>query len=179
MERREEGSEEPTQEHDGARTTGDNGLLTVESKAVSLLRRSSDLGHAEATFNLAVCFALGLGCVSDQETAFDLYESAARQGMSSAQYNVGVAYRDAHGISRNLTKALEYLGEAAASAAATHPPQVCVLIEARAAAAGVLLTQAACLQANITTPQGIVSIRQHTSAYASDTGRLSSRQHMT
>ena len=166
--------------------TEDSGLLTLSSKAVSLLRRSSDLGHAEATFNLAVCFALGLGCVLDQETAFDLYESAARQGMSSAQYNVGVAYRDAKGISRNLSKAVEYFAEAAVSAAATHPPQVCVLIEARAAAAGVLLTQAACLQANITTPEGklspyvtIVSIRQHMSAYSADTDRLSRRQHMT
>ena len=33
----------------------------------------------QATFNLAVCFDCGFGCVKDSATAFDLYHSAARQ----------------------------------------------------------------------------------------------------
>ncbi|KAJ1489211.1 hypothetical protein T484DRAFT_1780548 [Baffinella frigidus] len=47
------------------------------------------------------------GGVSDASTAFELYESAARQGNADAQFAVGMLYRDGEGVDESLDKSLE------------------------------------------------------------------------
>ena len=122
-------------------------------RCVELLRRSSDLGLAMATFNLAVCFDQGLGCVQDAETAFDLYETAARGGVAAAHYNMGIAYRDGEGVPRDLAQALRHLEKAAAES----NEDSAVRVAAASAAAGLLLAQAACRQRNITSPAAVAA----------------------
>ena len=129
------------------------GNKVAEPKAaVELFRRSSDLGLPEATLNLANCFDQGLGCVRDHDTAFELLETAAQEGVTAAHYNLGVAYRDGQGVERNLSRALHHLSLAAA---ASDDPAVSV--HAKSAAASVLFTQALCLRGNLSAPSDIAA----------------------
>lgn len=56
---------------------------------------------------------------------------------AAAQYNVGIAYRDGSGVTRDLDKALKFLQLAAAET----NEEASVRVQASGAAAGVLLTQ--------------------------------------
>ena len=73
-------------------------------------------------------------------------EGAAWQGVSEAEYNVGVAYRDGSVVRRDLDRAL------ASFLAAMHAePKSVVGMMAACEAASMLLVQAHCTRANLTT----------------------------
>jgi TPR repeat protein len=63
-----------------------------EAKTARLFRQAAEQGHADAQYNLGVCYALGKGLEKDEAEAARLYAHAIAQGHADAQYNLGVRY---------------------------------------------------------------------------------------
>lgn len=60
--------------------------------AVSHLKSATTHRHPEATFNLGVCYELGIGIEKSLKNAMECYRSAAGLGHKTAMYNLGVFY---------------------------------------------------------------------------------------
>lgn len=60
--------------------------------AVSHLKLATTHRHPEATFNLGVCYELGVGIEQDMKRAMECYRAAAGLGHKKAMYNLGVFY---------------------------------------------------------------------------------------
>jgi TPR repeat protein len=61
-----------------------------EHEAVRLFRLAADQGHAEARYNLGVCYSNGEGVAKDEHEAIRLFRLAADQGHAGARYNLSV-----------------------------------------------------------------------------------------
>lgn len=60
--------------------------------AVSHLKLATTHRHPKATFNLGICYELGLGVQKNLKNAMECYRSAAALGNKTAMYNLGVFY---------------------------------------------------------------------------------------
>ena len=54
------------------------------SEAVNWLRKAAEQGHAQAQFNLGVCYALGNGVPQSYTEAVKWFRKAAEQGQAEA-----------------------------------------------------------------------------------------------
>lgn len=84
--------------------------------AVSHFKLATTHRHPGATFNLGVCYELGMGVRKNMEKAMKCYRSAAAMGHSKAMYNLGVFYaRGFGGLKKNRKAANECFVAAATS----------------------------------------------------------------
>lgn len=90
--------------------TGD-GVKLDKNKALQLWRTAADRGYAHAQAKLAE-FLEDNG--SPHEETFRLLELAAKQGLTNAEYNVGLRYYNGRGVTRDLEEAKRWFGRAAA-----------------------------------------------------------------
>ncbi|MDT8857532.1 caspase family protein [Paracoccaceae bacterium Fryx2] len=84
------------------------------SEAAKLLSRAADAGYAEAQFELAQLYEIGLGVEQDIPRAVALYHSAAAQDFPDALNDLGFLYYQGDlGVARDPEKALAYFARAA------------------------------------------------------------------
>lgn len=103
---------------------GDGAAPRDQRIAAALFRRAAALGHAEATYEAAVCFHKGSGVRVSLCKAFALYQKAANSGSHDALYALAMCYFWGHGVGANETVARRLLKKAAAC---HHPMAMCVL----------------------------------------------------
>lgn len=60
--------------------------------AVSHLKLATTHRHPEATFNLGVCYELGIGIDKNMKNAMECYRASAALGHKKAMYNLGIFY---------------------------------------------------------------------------------------
>lgn len=96
--------------------------------AVSHLKLATTHRHPEATFNLGICFELGVGVEKSSKNAMECYRAAASLGHKKAMYNLGVFYVHGHGglkknrdAARACFEAAEKMGLKQARKALTLP----------------------------------------------------------
>ncbi|MDE7044300.1 MAG: Hsp70 family protein, partial [Acetatifactor sp.] len=63
-----------------------------EEEAVEWYRRAAEAGHAEAMYELGVCYNCGYGVLEDEEKAVEWYDKAAESGHAEAMYELGKCY---------------------------------------------------------------------------------------
>lgn len=73
--------------------------------AVSHFKMATTHLHAGATFNLGLCFELGIGIEKNMKKAMECYRSASMLGHKKAMYNLGVFYSKGLGGLQKSTKA--------------------------------------------------------------------------
>jgi TPR repeat protein len=83
------------------------------SKAISLLREAADADHADAAFDLAVCYEKGTGVRKSEKKAVLLYLKAALLGDKQSLYEVGRCYWYGFGVKRDRSIAGVWLDRAA------------------------------------------------------------------
>ena len=76
-------------------------------------RRSAEQGYPPSTSQLAHLYYNGRGVSRDVVRAFHLFGQAARSGLVTAQYNVGVMYGEGVGTAPVRSKARQWLERAA------------------------------------------------------------------
>jgi TPR repeat protein len=101
--------------------TGD-GVKLDKNKALQLYRTAADRGLAHAQAKLAELLLENNS--SPDEEIFRLLELAAKQGLTSAEYNVGLRYVHGRGVKSDLEEAKRWFGRAAAKG---HNQSVSVL----------------------------------------------------
>jgi len=83
-------------------------------KAAALLERAADAGSAEAQFELAQLYEIGLGVPQNTARALDLYRASADQGFADALNDMGFFYFQGDlGLPRDAAKGLAYFERAA------------------------------------------------------------------
>ena len=85
--------------YDGLLGEDARGELPVDKDPAAAARcylRASELGHAEAMFNLSLSYRLGDGIERDTAAAFAWAERGAAAGCERAQFNLGVALDPQH-----------------------------------------------------------------------------------
>ncbi|KAH3760948.1 calmodulin-dependent protein kinase [Pelomyxa schiedti] len=75
-------------------------------KAVTLYQTAVDASHAQAMFNLGVCYENGIGVDKNIHKAVTLYQRAADSGLAIAMCNLGVCYKKGVGVDRDVHKAV-------------------------------------------------------------------------
>ena len=81
---------------------GDQDHLEIDyAEAVKWFRKAAERGHAEAQFNLGICYDRGRGLTEDPVEALEWFKKAAQQCFAKAQYAVGYCYRQGRGVQRN------------------------------------------------------------------------------
>ena len=75
---------------------GGHGVEKDRRKSCEWLIKASELGHADSTYLLAVCYQLGEGVDIDEAKAFELNVKAAELGHLMGTFNLGNLYR--HGL---------------------------------------------------------------------------------
>jgi TPR repeat protein len=83
------------------------------AKAVPLLREAAEGGHAEAAYDLAVCYEKGAGVKKSEKKASRLYLKAALLGDKQSIYEVGRCYWHGLGVRRDQVIAGVWLDHAA------------------------------------------------------------------
>lgn len=83
------------------------------SKAIPLLRDAANVGHAEAAFDLAVCYEKGVGVSKSKKKAALFYLKAALLGDKQSLYEVGRCYWYGLGVRRDRPIAGVWLDQAA------------------------------------------------------------------
>lgn len=82
------------------------GLKNIQANehevAVSHFKQATTHRHAGATFNLGICYELGIGIKKNMKSAMECYRTAAALGHKRAMYNLGVFYaRGEGGLTKN------------------------------------------------------------------------------
>ena len=81
--------------------------------ASSRIRSLAEQGHAEAQFNLGICYDQGGGVPQSQAEAAKWYRKAAEQGHATAQFNLGLCYARGEGIPQSHAEAAKWYRKAA------------------------------------------------------------------
>lgn len=94
------------------------GLQNIESENFGLAVTHFKLGtthhHVGATFNLGICYELGIGVAQDMKLALECYRVASAMGHAKAMYNVGIFYgRGLGGLTKSRRVARQYFEAAA------------------------------------------------------------------
>lgn len=80
--------------------------------ALKLLTQAHDLGHAEATYNLGICYHYGYGTAADLEKAFRLYLESAQGGYGKGMELVGRFYNQGIYVEKDRAQAELWLRRA-------------------------------------------------------------------
>lgn len=83
------------------------------TKALSLLEKAAQQGHAQAQFNCGVMYNNGAGTAVDKTKALYWWEKAAQQGDAKAQFNCGGMYYNGEGTAADKARAKLYFQKAA------------------------------------------------------------------
>jgi len=83
---------------------GRYGFTQDYTKALELLKRAAELGHAEAYLSIGCCYHTGQGIEVDMEKAIYYWELAAMKGDETARHNLG-SMEDERG---NVNRALKH-----------------------------------------------------------------------
>lgn len=83
------------------------------AKAVPLLREATNAEHAEAAYDLAVCYEKGVGVRKSEKKAAALYLKAALLGERQSIYEVGRCYWHGLGVKKDRPIARVWLDYAA------------------------------------------------------------------
>lgn len=94
------------------------GLQHVEAEQFSIAASHFKLGtshhHVGATFNLGICYELGLGVERNLKMALECYRVASAMGHAKAMYNVGIFHvHGLGGLPKNRKAARHYFMAAA------------------------------------------------------------------
>lgn len=101
---------DPNAQHElGLRYLLGRGFPADTVVAVYWMQRSADQNHIGANYNLAICLMNGWGTQWDPYNAFKRFLFAAQNGMSSAQYAIGLFYLEDLVVKRNLQTAYEWV----------------------------------------------------------------------
>ncbi len=101
---------DPNAQHElGLRYLLGRGFPADTVVAVYWMQRSADQNHIGANYNLAICMMNGWGTPWDPYSAFNRFLFAAQNGMSSAQYAIGLFYLEDLVVKRNLQTASEWV----------------------------------------------------------------------
>jgi TPR repeat protein len=93
---------------------GDRDYLEADyTEAVKWFRKAAERGHAEAQYNLAVCYDYGRGVLEDAMQAIKWFRAAAEQGFAKGQYGLGYCYRRGRGVQRSDVQAVKWYRRAA------------------------------------------------------------------
>lgn len=87
-------------------------------EAISLLRRLSDKGYADAQYLLGDAYSSGAIGKPDAKEAFSLFQLAAKHGHAEASYRAALCLEEGWGVSKDARKALQFLRQAASR---NHP----------------------------------------------------------
>lgn len=84
-----------------------------DEKAMKWLRKSAELGYADAQYNLSLVYFEGRGVTQDYVAAAVWCRKAAEQGLAEAQYNLGISYWNALGVGQDYGVAATWYRKAA------------------------------------------------------------------
>lgn len=82
-------------------------------QAVEHYQKAAKQGHAQAQYQLALCYEEGKCLVEDYQSAVTWYQKAADQGHVSAQYKLAYCYEKGLGVAKNAAQALQWYRKAA------------------------------------------------------------------
>lgn len=77
-------------------------------KALPILRKSAELGNAEAQYNLGYFLQNGVGIAKNEKEAFEWYKKSSENGFNDGHYAMMMAYGNGIGIEVDGEKAFEY-----------------------------------------------------------------------
>jgi TPR repeat protein len=77
-------------------------------KAIPLLKKSAELGNAEAQYNLGYSYQAGIAVEKNQKTAIKWYLKSADQGFNDALYQLMMMYGNGNGVKQDPQKAFYY-----------------------------------------------------------------------
>lgn len=87
---------------------------TTPKKILEYRRAATKNNDRAAQFNLGVCYAKGLGEVTqDYEKAVEWYSKAAEQGDARAQFNLAECYKKGNGCNQDRSQAFQWFRKAA------------------------------------------------------------------
>ena len=84
---------------------------TYMQRAAGLWEATAAQGHAEAQYQLAICYKFGHGVLGDVGRTMQLLEAAAAQGLAKAQCCLGMCHWDGYGVAGDEQRAAELLEE--------------------------------------------------------------------
>ena len=76
------------------------------TQAVYWWQKAAEQGHAEAQYNLGLCFAREHGVVQDYEQAMSWFRKASEQEFALASYNIGLCYSRGFGVETDTEQML-------------------------------------------------------------------------
>jgi TPR repeat protein len=77
-------------------------------KALPILRKSAELGNAEAQYNLGYFLQNGVGIAKNEKEAFEWYKKSSENGFNDGHYAMMMAYGNGIGTEVDAEKAFEY-----------------------------------------------------------------------
>ena len=89
------------------------GMTPEEVKMFTETKAKAEKGDLEAHFNLAACYARGLGVARDQVEAVKWVRKAAEKGYPLAQFSLGNCYDNGNGVTKNAVEAAKWMRKAA------------------------------------------------------------------
>jgi TPR repeat protein len=85
------------------------------AEAAKWFRKAAEQGDADARYNLALMYDVGMGVTQDYAEAVKWYRKAAEQGVAEAQYNLGNRYFNGEGVLQDTIAAHMWFNIAAAN----------------------------------------------------------------
>ena len=93
---------------------GEESVDDFEKRSIDMLAEAADLGHAAATYALAVCYALGDVVEQNPEYAAMLFKKSAEAGYSKAKLSYGLdLIYGSNGIGEDQTLGMSFIKQAA------------------------------------------------------------------
>ena len=75
------------------------------NKAFACFKEATNIEHAQAQYNLGVCYLEGKGTAQDYKKAVEWFEKAGEKGVKDAQYNLAEMYKAGLGVAKDAEKA--------------------------------------------------------------------------
>ncbi|MBA4249699.1 MAG: hypothetical protein C0432_02885 [Candidatus Puniceispirillum sp.] len=90
----------------------ENGCEESYNTAFDYLSRAEEKGDEEDLYLLGLCYAEGIGVVSNAECAFTYFSKAAEKGYGLALFKVGLCHYHGQGTDKNDLMALDFMMQA-------------------------------------------------------------------
>lgn len=97
-------------------------------KALPILRKSAELGNAEAQYNLGYFLQNSIGITKNEKEAFGWYKKSSEKGFNDSHYAMMMAYGNGIGTETNSEKAFEYALKCANNNDVTWYVEYCKLL---------------------------------------------------
>lgn len=91
---------------------GRDGSPSDYVKSAELMKKSAELGYAEAQYNLGIIYETGEGVQQDIVKANEWTRKAAEQGNSKAQFSIAMMYLYGKGVPQDNIEAIKWLVKA-------------------------------------------------------------------